>query len=167
MLLRISDHIIGNSLTGYWFIQHWVFTYLFHFALFITGVAYFSFRTKSITFRVKPITFAIVIIISPFNVPYKIHKENPVIREIISHFDTSSVLLVLSYFLIWGTVFQRLNKVADMPVKDTRYSFILPCSQYDQLSKDHRINPKESLSSKLMYIIIYNLRWLLKFYIIK
>jgi hypothetical protein len=51
-------------------------------------------------FKVTPIAFAIVITISPFNIPYKIHKDSPVIREIISHFDTSSVFLVLSDFLI-------------------------------------------------------------------
>ena len=61
---------------------------------------YFSFRANSTTFKVTPIAFAIVITISPFKIPYKTHKDSPVIREIISHFDTSSVFLVLSDFLI-------------------------------------------------------------------
>ncbi len=51
-------------------------------------------------FKVTPIAFAIVITTSPFNIPYKTHKDSPVISEIISHFETSSVFLVLSDFLI-------------------------------------------------------------------
>ena len=71
-------------------------------------------------FKVTPILFAIVIIISPFNIPYMTHKDSPVIREIISHFDTSSVFRVLSDFLICGTVLHKLNTVAEMPIKKIR-----------------------------------------------
>lgn len=78
-------------------------------------------------FKVTPIAFAIAIMMSPFNTPYKTHKDSPVISEIMSHFDTSSVFLVFSDFLIWGTVLHRLNRVADMPIKNTRYVLIPPC----------------------------------------
>jgi hypothetical protein len=37
--------------------------------------------------------FAPVIIISPFITSYSTHNESPVIKEIMSHFETSSVFL--------------------------------------------------------------------------
>ena len=39
----------------------------------------------------------------------------------ISHFDTSSVFLVLRDFLICGTVLHKLKKVASIPIKKMRY----------------------------------------------
>ena len=63
-----------------------------------------------------------VIIISPLITPYNTHKESPVINEIMSHFETSSVFLVRRDFLIWGTVLHNLKNVASIPMTKIRYS---------------------------------------------
>lgn len=136
---------------------YWAKTLCFHLyhLCFIRLWQYFSFRAKSIMFKVTPIAFAIAITISPFNIPYKTHKDSPVIREIISHFETSSVFRVLSDFLIWGTVLHKLNKVAEMPIKKTRSALILLCHNMTFLKIHHKINLKESLSSNTKCAIFF------------
>ncbi len=52
------------------------------------------------TLRETPMLLAPVIIISSFRAPYSTHNESPVINEIMSHFETSSVFLVRRDFLI-------------------------------------------------------------------
>ena len=66
-----------------------------------------------------------VIIISPFIIPYSTHNESPVINEIMSHFETSSVFLVRRDFLICGTVLHNVKNVADIPMTKIRKSEII------------------------------------------
>jgi hypothetical protein len=61
---------------------------------------YFSFNIRRKTLRETPMLLAPVIIISPFVTPYSTHNESPVINEIMSHFETSSVRI---------SVFSRLG----------------------------------------------------------
>ena len=63
-----------------------------------------------------------VIIMSPFVTPYSTHNESPVINEIMSHFETSSVFFVRRDFLICGTVFHNVKNVASIPMMKIRYS---------------------------------------------
>lgn len=78
-------------------------------------------------------TYAHLSIYNPFYYSVGYHKESPTIRDIISHFHTSSVFFVLRDFLICGTVLHKLKKVADIPMTKIIYSFI--CLQsYDNPS---------------------------------
>ena len=63
-----------------------------------------------------------IIIVSPFVTPYSTHNESPVINEIMSHFETSSVFLVRRDFLICGTVLHNVKNVANIPMMKIRYS---------------------------------------------
>jgi hypothetical protein len=62
---------------------------------------------------------------SPFTIPYSTHKESPTISDMISHFDTSSVFFVFRDFLICGTVLHKLKKVADIPITNIIYSYMV------------------------------------------
>jgi hypothetical protein len=63
-----------------------------------------------------------VITMSPFVTPYSTHNDSPVINEIMSHFETSSVFLVRRDFLICGTVLHNVKNVASIPMMKIRYS---------------------------------------------
>jgi hypothetical protein len=83
---------------------------------------YFSFNIKRKTLKETPMLLAPVIIMSPFITPYSTHKERPAIKEIISHFETSSVFLVRRDFLIRSTVLHSVKNVANIPMMKIKIS---------------------------------------------
>ena len=62
--------------------------------------------------------------------PYTTHKDSPTIKENISHTDTSSIFLVLRPLIICGTVLDRENMLASIPVADIRKSNMEMCFPY-------------------------------------
>jgi hypothetical protein len=85
-------------------------------------IEYLSFSNNRKILSETPILLAPIIIMSAFMIPYRTHRDRPVIREMISHLETSSVFFVLSDFRIWGTVLHNVKNVANTPTTKTTNS---------------------------------------------
>lgn len=76
----------------------------------------FIFNNKNITFNDTPTAFPPAITMSSIATPYMTHNDSPTIKTMINHSDTSSIFFVFIPLIIWGTVLETANKVANIPI---------------------------------------------------
>ena len=85
---------------------------------------YLNFRKRSTTFNDTPTEFPPTITTSFIPIPYITHNDSPTIKDNISQTDTSSIFLVLTPLIICGTVLERANMLANIPIADIKKSNI-------------------------------------------
>ena len=73
---------------------------------------------SNITFNDTPTELPPAMTGSLFAIPYKIHKDSPIIKVMINHVETSSIRLVVISLIIWDIVLQTENILADIPIID-------------------------------------------------
>jgi hypothetical protein len=83
---------------------------------------YLNFRKSNTRFNETPTIFPPTITTSLLAIPYITHNDNPTINDNINQTDKSSIFFVLRPLTICGTVLERANMLAIMPIMDIKKS---------------------------------------------